>query len=181
MTVSTVQWIIDLDTSINRRFQLHSTLIIVFMTCFKRNVKWSKFRVSLFVLMLLPAAATHTQSSASNLSTYSDLTTLIGKEVLHSCLNLETWYSYYGDHVAAPGSRCRGRGAAQVAAARTGHAIFHASRRGWVCARRTEEQLFWKWPLIQAATVQLSGTMTEDDGFCCRGGIRQTPRREEGV
>lgn len=36
-------------------------------------------------------------------------------------------------------------------------------------------------PLIQAATVQLSGTMTEDDGFCCRGGIRQTERREKGL
>lgn len=52
---------------------------------------------------------------------------------------------------------------------------------GEFAPHKHREQLFWKWPLIQAATVQLSGTMTEDDGFCCRGGICQTPRWKKGV
>lgn len=42
-------------------------------------------------------------------------------------------------------------------------------------------QLFWKWPFIRTAALQLSGTMTEDDGFCYRGRIRQTPRWEKGA
>lgn len=70
----------------------------------------------------------------------------------------------------------------------SGHTIFHVHDWGAVCAPRAPEReergaaaILKVTPLIQAATVQLSGTMTEDDGFCCRGGIRQTERRKKGL
>lgn len=53
--------------------------------------------------------------------------------------------------------------------------------RGRLCAPHAGESSYFESdPLIRAATVQLSGTMTEDDGFCRRGGICQTPRWEKG-
>lgn len=64
----------------------------------------------------------------------------------------------------------------------TGHAIFRVACWGRVCAPPAEKSSYFESdPLIQAATLQLLGTMTEDDGFCCRGGICQTQRWEKGV
>ena len=67
----------------------------------------------------------------------------------------------------------------------SGHVLSHVPCWGEFAPRQQQQQqlraAILKVTLIQAATVQLSGTMTEDDGFCCRGGICQTPRWKKGV